>query len=117
MANLPREQTMQRMHRSAVSAPGVVLWATETTYPPTGFRVEAEVTNDVVAGEVALAHAEKPADFFYDVETVNDLHPDVAGVFQDREFGEGAFGEGPFGGVETIWADEKRPPGWKLEGT
>lgn len=113
--SIAHERVTQKHPTSAVSAPGVQLWATATTYLPEyrGIVVETDV---VEAGDVELAHEDRPYDFFLDVETINDIHADYPGVFQDREFGEGAFGEGPFGGIETDWAIVEGPPGWKLEG-
>lgn len=121
MAILPREQVTQRHPQAAVSAPGVTLWTSQTNLA----TCDVDVTDEVVEGEVELAHYVPEIE--WDVETRPPgfgygpfgeypfgwpMPFDHAGVYQNREYGEGAFGEGPFGGVETDYYVEHGPTYW-----
>lgn len=94
MSILPREQATQRRPTAAVSAAGVTLWTSETSYL-SGWLVSSVVT-DSVTEEDLLALAESPKFPDLDVETIaNDIY-DVAGNPRQSLYGMGDFGEGPF---------------------
>lgn len=109
MVILPREQVTQRHPRSAVSAPGVLLWASETNLA----TCDVDVLDEVDFGEVELAQEAAP---YYEWHVVSedlwdgvDDHP---GVYQFGALGEGTLGGGTLGGVELEWYVEHGPTYW-----
>ena len=135
MAELPIEQVTQRHPRGIVAAPGVVLWATETTYAfPRGY---VENVDEVEPGEVVLAQMASP-EFFWTVvsgakqtgleygEGLYDhgeygedgaYDPElIPGIFQSFTFGDFDFGDGEFGGVETVWNVERPRYSYNVNG-
>jgi hypothetical protein len=109
MTILPREQVIQRHPRAAVSAPGVLLWSSETNLA----TCDVEVTDEVEFGEVELAHDEPPFFEWYVVsEDLWDEVDDLTGIYQFGALGEGVLGGGPLGGVELEWYVEHGPSYW-----
>jgi hypothetical protein len=109
MTILPREQVTQRHPRAAVSAPGVLLWSSQTDLA----LCDVDVVDEVDEGEVELAQESAP---YYEWTVVSeDLWEDVddhPGVYQFGALGEGVLGGGTLGGVETDWYVEHGPSYW-----
>jgi hypothetical protein len=124
MTILPREQVTQRHPRAAVSAPGVLLWASQTDLA----ICDVDVVDEVDEGEVEVAQDAAPyyewnvvletygfgldafgEEPFGAPTTVDAEHP---GVYQFSALGEGVLGGGTIGGIETDWYVEHGPSYW-----
>jgi hypothetical protein len=118
---LPREQLVQRHPSAAVSAPGVMLWASETDLA----TCQVALLDIVTPGEVEEAHASP--EIYWDVEAPSPgfgYEPfgeesfglpnpqDRPGVYQNLEFGEERFGYGEFGHVATEQYIQHGPTYW-----
>jgi hypothetical protein len=124
MTILPREQVIQRHPRAAVSAPGVLLWSSQTDLA----ICDVEVTDEVTDGEVELAQNVAPymewhvvgetPGFGYDAFGVEPFGEPTTGgeekpgIYQFGALGEGPLGSGPLGGVELEWYVEHGPSYW-----
>lgn len=108
---LPREMATQRRSTADVSAPGVRLWSTATTYVAP-YRATVVETDLVTAEDVALAIADPP-ELYWDIEAgaccpVPWEHPYIEWGSEDYDtnpYDLGVYGEG----VEC--SEEPGPPG------
>lgn len=127
MTILPREQVTQRHPRSAVSAPGVLLWESQTDLAACDVDVVDEVTygeNDIL--DEVNQHQEwyvQGGYYGFGFGALGDepfggviLDDEAPGVYEDAGFGEGGFGDGGYGGVELDYAEGWGPLHWSFNG-
>lgn len=78
----------------------MVLWGSRTDL----WSCEVVVTDEVLPGEVELAHADPPETYL----TFDEYDGGTWGVVQGAAYSEWVYGEGPYGGVELEWDDPDR---------